>query len=66
MVIQANMAPKSIVAVWEETAVVFKKYKIPLTEQSLRTLVESDALSSLLEELNSVVGSTNLTCVEGG
>lgn len=52
------MAPKSIVDVWAETADFFKKFKIPLAEQPLETLVASDALSSLLEELNSVVGSS--------
>jgi hypothetical protein len=66
MVIQSNMSPGAIVDVWEDTADVFKKYNLPITKQSLETLVESDILKSLLQELNSIVGSSNATCIEGG
>lgn len=66
MVIQSNMSPKAIVDIWGRTADVFKKYNVPLTKQSLETLVEKEPLISLLQELNSVVGSSNATCVEGG
>ncbi|TMN22926.1 hypothetical protein FH966_08475 [Lentibacillus cibarius] len=66
MVIQSNMSPAAIVDVWKETEYVFMKHKIPLTKQSLETLVENKRLPSLLQELNSVVGSSTATCIEGG
>jgi hypothetical protein len=66
MIIQSNMSPEAIVDVWTETETVFIKHKIPLSKQSLETLVESEHLPSLLEELNSVVGSSTATCIEGG
>lgn len=66
MVIQANMSPKAIVDVWENTAVVFTKYNIPIVNQSLEKLVNNDLLIFLLQELNSIVGSSIATCIEGG
>lgn len=66
MVIQSNMSSEAIVNVWGETADVFKKYDVPLTKQSLETLVRNELLPSLLQELNSVVGSSTATCIEGG
>ncbi|MBT2730923.1 hypothetical protein J7E63_29370 [Bacillus sp. ISL-75] len=66
MVIQANMSPKAIIKFWEETREIFEKYNVPQSEKSLQDLVESHLLTSLLSGLNSAVGSSNLTCVEGG
>lgn len=66
MVIQSNMSPNAIGEVWEETKDVFKKYNIPPTKQTLETFVENDVLTALLQELNSVVGSSSATCIEGG
>ncbi|MBU8879167.1 hypothetical protein BGM26_09235 [Bacillus sp. FJAT-29790] len=66
MVIQSNMSPKAIVEVWRETANIFKKHHIPLTEKKLETLIKSDSLSILLNELNDLVGSSTATCIEGG
>ncbi|WP_059174031.1 hypothetical protein [Bacillus sp. FJAT-27445] len=66
MVIQANMSPDRIVNVWEVTAVIFEKYNIPMTKRTLEEIVEGDNLSSLLRELNSAVGSSTTTCIEGG
>lgn len=66
MVIQSNMSPEAIVDVWGDTADVFKKYNVPITKQSLETLVVSELFPSLLQELNSVVGSSTATCIEGG
>lgn len=66
MVIQANMSPEAIVYTWKETVEVFKKHNIPLSKQSLETVVESEFLTSLLQELNFIVGSSNATCIEGG
>ncbi|MDX8365512.1 hypothetical protein [Cytobacillus sp. IB215665] len=66
MVIQSNMSPKGIVDIWKETEVVFNKYNVPITTQSLEILVKNELLHSLLKELNSVVGSSTVTCIEGG
>jgi uncharacterized protein YqgV (UPF0045/DUF77 family) len=66
MVIQSNMSPEAIVEVWEVTIDIFDKYKIPIIKQSLETLVEGKYLTSLLKELNSAVGSSTATCIEGG
>ncbi|RDU37822.1 hypothetical protein DRW41_08365 [Neobacillus piezotolerans] len=66
MVIQANMSPVGIVDVWGEMASIFKKHNIPLTKQSLEEIVEGNALSLLLKELNAAVGSSTSTCIEGG
>ena len=66
MLIQSNMSPKAIAEVWESTTDVFKEHNVPLTEKTLVTLVEADALTSLLQELNAIVGSSTATCIEGG
>lgn len=66
MVIQANMSSKAIVEIWGNTKPVFEKYGIDLSENRLETVIESDDLSSLLKELNEVVGSSVETCIEGG
>ncbi len=66
VVIQLNMSPKAIIEVWGNTVDVFKKHNIPLAEKNLETLVEADALTPLLQELNAIVGSSTATCIEGG
>lgn len=66
MVIQSNMSPNAIVEVWGETELVFTKYKVPLIKQTLEKLVDIETLPSLLKELNSIVGSSNVTCIDGG
>ncbi|UOR14118.1 hypothetical protein [Halobacillus amylolyticus] len=66
MIIQSNMSPKAIVEVWGNTIDVFKKYNIPLAEKTLGTMVEANALTPLLQELNAIVGSSTTTCIEGG
>ncbi|MFC0236187.1 hypothetical protein [Fictibacillus sp. 7GRE50] len=48
------------------TAEIFNKYRIPIINQSLETLVEEQHLSILLEKLNTAVGSSTATCIEGG
>jgi len=58
--------PKAIVDVWEVTADIFKENELPLTKQTLETLVEEEQLTSLLQELNAAVGSSAATCIEGG
>lgn len=66
MVIQPNMSPKAITEVWENTKDIFERYDIPLSEKSLEILIGSNPLSSVLKELNSFVGSSTATCIEGG
>ncbi|WP_251555081.1 hypothetical protein [Neobacillus muris] len=66
MVIQSNMTPEAIVDVWGDTANIFEKYNVPLTKQPLESIVENELLILLLQELNSVVGSSTSTCIEGG
>lgn len=66
MVIQSNMSPKAIVDVWENTAPIFEKFNVPLTDKTFETTIDADILSKLLIELNAVVGSSTATCIEGG
>jgi hypothetical protein len=66
MVIQSNMSPKAIVGVWGVTATIFKKYNISLSNQTLETLLENQKLLLLLQELNTTVGSSTVTCIDGG
>lgn len=66
MVIQPNMSSEAIVEVWKVTEDIFKKYHIPLSIQTLEKLVEEEQLITLLQELNSAVGSSTATCIEGG
>jgi hypothetical protein len=66
MVIQTNMTSKAITEVWEDTARVFKKYNVPITNKTLKELVTDSSLQVLLAELNNVVRSSTATCIEGG
>ncbi|WP_280768038.1 hypothetical protein [Salipaludibacillus daqingensis] len=66
MVIQANMSPKGIVEVWEVTESIFMKYQIPLSHEMIQELVDDKKIDGLLQELNAAVGSSDLTCMEGG
>jgi hypothetical protein len=66
MVIQSNMSPKAIVEVWGVTETIFKKYNIPLSNQTLETLLENQELFHLIQELNTTVGSSTVTCIKGG
>ena len=66
MVIQSNMSPKAIVEVWEETAPIFMNFNIPLTEKTLETILDNDTLTKILAALNTAVGSSTATCIEGG
>lgn len=66
MVIQPNMSSKSIIEIWKNTIDVFKKHNITISEVALEKEVEENILDSLIKELNSIVGSSSATCVEGG
>lgn len=66
MVIQPNMSPKSIVEVWGSTEEVFNKNNVTITDKALESLFNGNKLASLIDELNIKVGSSDLTCTEGG
>ncbi|MCK6205727.1 hypothetical protein KZX50_09790 [Bacillus infantis] len=66
MVIQANMSPKAIVEVWENTAEIFETYNVSLSSITLQELVDGKILPHLLGDLNEKVGSSEITCIEGG
>jgi hypothetical protein len=66
MVIQANMNAKAIVEIWGSTMDTFIKYNVPISAISLETMVDESVLPALLSELNMVVGSSGVTCIEGG
>lgn len=66
MVIQSNMSPKAIIEVWEVTTSIFNKHNIPQTNDPIEQLVEKENIPLLLDELNTAVGSSSATCVEGG
>lgn len=66
MVIQANMTPKAIVNAWKVIDEVFKKYCISLSDQALETIGDAETLGMFLVELNETVGSSAITCIEGG
>ncbi|CAH0343806.1 MULTISPECIES: hypothetical protein [unclassified Bacillus (in: firmicutes)] len=66
MVIQPNMSSKAIVEVWENTIEILNTYNVPISEKTLEVLVQQDILPTLLMELNTNVGSSSVTCIEGG
>jgi hypothetical protein len=66
MVIQSNMSTKMIVEIWPETEAVFKKYLSPISERALLETVSLDVLTNLLDDLNNSIGSSAVTCIEGG
>lgn len=66
MVIQSNMSPQAIVEVWNDTVTIFEKYHVPLSEKRLEAVIAPDTLPVLLKELNNIVGSSSVTCIEGG
>jgi hypothetical protein len=66
MVIQSNMSSKMIAGIWPETAAVFKKYHSPISEKTLQEIVSNDVLPNLLADLNKSIGSSTVTCIEGG
>ncbi|PWW30552.1 hypothetical protein DFO73_103445 [Cytobacillus oceanisediminis] len=45
---------------------VLLKYIVPILEEALEKIVETHILDSLLKDLNSIVGISSATCIEGG
>ncbi|MEH7522960.1 hypothetical protein V7149_06685 [Bacillus sp. JJ1503] len=66
MVIQSNMTSKAITEVWVDTVQVFQKYNVLITNKAIKELVTDNSLQVLLTELNNAVGSSTVTCIEGG
>jgi uncharacterized protein YqgV (UPF0045/DUF77 family) len=66
MVIQPNMSPKAIIEVWSNVSEILQKYNVPISGKPLESIVELPDLDSLLKELNNIVGSSSVTCIEGG
>ncbi|MCA1029494.1 hypothetical protein LCL95_00450 [Bacillus timonensis] len=67
MVIQSNMSPNEIVNIWKETNRIFQEFQIETTTTvPLIQLVSSNKLANLLDELNQEIGSSQITCIEGG
>jgi hypothetical protein len=66
MVIQSNMSPKAIAEVWKNTAPIFMKFNVALTDMTLESIIDPKIPPNLLIELNASVGSSNVTCIEGG
>ncbi|MDP4169459.1 MAG: hypothetical protein Q8906_02540 [Bacillota bacterium] len=66
MVIQANMSSNNIITVWESTKVIFDKFNIPNSDNPLENVVTEENLVILLKELNRFIGSSGVTCIEGG
>lgn len=66
LVIQPNMSPDAIVSTWDSTKKIFKEFDIAITENAMESYVKKDILPQLLKILNEEVGSSALTCIEGG
>lgn len=66
MVIQPNMSSKAIAEIWENTKEALIKYEVPVSEKTLESMVEPHLLDNLIKDLNSIVGSSSETCIEGG
>jgi len=60
------MNSKDIVEVWKNTIDIFNKYNVPISEKKLNEIVHGSVLPILLTELNTFVGSSATTCIEGG
>lgn len=67
MVIQPNMKVQDITITWPETKKVFEQYGLNVMEtRQIQNLVPESVIHLLTRDLNAVVGSSELTCVEGG
>ncbi|ADH98318.1 hypothetical protein Bsel_3008 [[Bacillus] selenitireducens MLS10] len=67
MVITALMPVSGIVASWPETKPVILHFGIPHeSNKALQEHTSGEDLAQLISELNEVIGSSNITCVNGG
>jgi hypothetical protein len=67
MVITKEMPISGIVSSWEQSKEVFEKYRIPVdSNKALEDYLDSSQLESIISDLNKVIGSSDVTCIEGG
>jgi aspartate/tyrosine/aromatic aminotransferase len=52
---------------WGETKQVFRKYGIPVDSyKALKEHFQKEQLDLLISDLNKAIGSSEVTCIEGG
>lgn len=67
MVITDEMPVSGIANSWEETKEVFNKYDIPVgSNKALKEHLQDKDLELLISDLNKTIGSSEVTCIEGG
>ena len=67
MVITMEMPVSGIVNSWDETKKVFEKYNIPVvSKKALKEHLQDKELELLMSDLNKIIGSSEVTCIEGG
>lgn len=67
MVITIEMPVSGITNSWDETIEVFKKYDIPVgSNKALKEHLQDEELDLLISDLNITIGSSVVTCIEGG
>ncbi|MGG5255353.1 hypothetical protein ACQYAD_18160 [Neobacillus sp. SM06] len=67
MVITKDMPVSGIAASWDEAKEVFQKYGIPASSnKALKEHIQGEQLDQLISDLNKAIGSTEVTCIEGG
>ncbi|QOY38171.1 hypothetical protein AWH56_011900 [Anaerobacillus isosaccharinicus] len=67
MVITAEMPVSGIANSWEETKEAFNKYDIPVgSNKALKEHLQGKDLDLLISDLNKTIGSSGVTCIEGG
>lgn len=67
MVITKDMTVAGIIESWNVTKSVFEQYGISGTpELALKDLFLGDQLNQLISDLNKMIGSSEVTCIEGG
>ncbi|GAB7388458.1 hypothetical protein BSNK01_22950 [Bacillaceae bacterium] len=67
MVITKDMPVSGIVSSWDVTKEVFQKYGIPIdSNKAIKNHLHGSQLDSIISDLNRVIGSSEITCIEGG
>lgn len=67
MVITVEMPVSGIANSWDETVEVFKKYNIQVSSnKALKEHLQNEELDILISDLNKTIGSSEVTCIEGG
>jgi hypothetical protein len=62
-----DMPVSGIAKSWDVTKEVFIKYNIPVSSnRSLKEHLQEGELELLISDLNKTIGSTVVTCIEGG